>query len=167
MLAKPKTPGGRLAASLGWGVTAEVQLGAYEALSFASQFEPSTSSTCEISQGNVAIFKGERLLALAYAAKGTKQSIGRISAIQEGPRIWNGDPVAAPVVDLSFLDGHLFQIGPVANEDAVCAGQGTVPNIYGKPINQAREALIANGCWRRRESAHRRRVLGLMAYLRW
>jgi hypothetical protein len=40
MLAKPKTPGGRLAASLGWGVTAEVQLGAYEALSFASQFEP-------------------------------------------------------------------------------------------------------------------------------
>jgi hypothetical protein len=39
----------------------------------------------------------------------------------------------------------LFQIGPVANKDAVCAGQGAVPNVYGKPINQAREALIANG----------------------
>jgi hypothetical protein len=145
LLIKPKTSGGKAAAALGWGVTAEVPLGAYEAVSFAGQFTPSTSSSCEIAQGNLAIFKGQQLIALAFATKGAKQSIGRVSVLQEGVRIWDGDLVASPVGDLNFLDGYLFRIGPLASEDSVCAGQGAVPNIYGKPINQARQALISKG----------------------
>jgi hypothetical protein len=145
LLVKPKTPGGRAAAALGWGVTAEAPLGAYEAVSFASQFTPSTSSSCEITQGNLAIFKDQQLIALAYAAKGAKQSIGRVTVLQEGLRIWDGDLVASPIAELNFLDGYLFRIDPLASQDSVCAGQGTVPNIYGKPINQARQALISKG----------------------
>ena len=93
MLAKPQTAGGQAVAALGWGVTAEQPLGAYQAVSFAGQFEPSTSGTCQIDKGNVAIFSDRQLIALAYAAKGAKQTIGSIALLQDGLRIWDGDLV--------------------------------------------------------------------------
>lgn len=145
MLAKPKTAGGRAVAALGWGVTAEAPLGNYQAVSFAARFEPATSGTCEIDQGNVAVFLDGKLLALAYAAKGAKQTIGSISALQDGLRIWDGGLVATPIADLHFLDGYLFKIDAVANEDVVCQGHGKVPNIYDKPIDKARQALGSVG----------------------
>lgn len=145
LLVKPKTAGGRIVAALGWGLTAEVPFGAYDAVSFAGQFEPSSSGSCETREGNVAIFKDRQLIALAYATKGVKQTIGTISALRDGLRIWDGSLAATPVADIHFLDGYLFQIDPVADQDLVCAGQGKVPNIYGKPINTAREALMSDG----------------------
>ena len=55
--------------------------------------------------------------------------------------MWDGGLVASPVADLHFLDGHLFKIDAVADEDVVCQGHGKVPNIYGKPVDKARQAL--------------------------
>lgn len=144
-LTKPKTAGGQAVAALGWGVTAEQPLGAYRAVSFAGQFEPSTSGTCHIDKGNVAIFSDQQLIALAYAAKGAKQTIGSIALLQDGLRIWDGDLVAAPIADIRLADGKSLQVVPVAAEDAVCESAGKVPNVYGKPIDQARQSLISAG----------------------
>ncbi len=145
MLAKPKTAAGQAVAALGWGVTAEVPLGAYQAVSFAGQFEPSTSGSCQIDKGNVAIFSDRQLIALAYAGKGAKQTIGSIAVLQEGLRIWDGDLVAAPVADIHVLDGKSLEVVAIAAEDAVCQSAGKVPNVYGKPIDQARQSLISAG----------------------
>jgi len=145
MLTKPKTAGGQAVAAQGWGVTAEQPLGAYQAVSFAGQFEPSTSGTCQIDKGNVAIFSGRQLIALAYAGKGAKQTIGSIAVLQEGLRIWDGDLVAAPVADIHVLDGKNLEVVAVAAEDAVCQSAGNVPNVYGERIGQARQSLIAAG----------------------
>jgi hypothetical protein len=145
MLVKPQTAGGQAVAALGWGVTAEVPLGAYQAVSFAGQFEPSTSGTCQIDKGNVAIFSDRQLIALAYAAKGAKQTIGSIAVLQDGLRIWDGDLVAAPVADIHVIDGKGLEVVAVAAEDAVCQSAGKVPNVYGKPIDQARQSLISAG----------------------
>lgn len=143
-LTEPKTAGGQAVAALGWGVTAEVPLGAYQAVSFAGQFAPSTSGACEIDKGNVAIFSDRQLIALAYAAKGAKQTIGSIAVLQEGLRILDGGLVAMPVADI-HVDGKSLEVVPVAAEDAVCQGLGKVPNVYGKPIDQARQSLISAG----------------------
>jgi hypothetical protein len=143
-LTKPKTAGGQAVAALGWGVTAEVPLGAYQAVSFAGQFVPSTSGACEIDKGNVAIFSDRQLIALAYAGKSSKQTIGSIAELQDGLRIWDGGVVAAPIADI-HVDGKSLEVVPVAAEDAVCQGMGKVPNVYGKPIDQARQSLISAG----------------------
>ncbi|TPM37206.1 hypothetical protein [Mesorhizobium sp. B2-3-4] len=141
----PKTTSGQAVAALGWGVTAELPLGPYQAVSFAGQFDPATSGTCEVDKGNVAIFQDQKLIALAYAGKGSKQTIGTISALQDGLRVWDGGLVGSPVADLHVRDGHLLQITAIAAEDLVCAGQGKVPNVYGKPIDKARQALGSSG----------------------
>ncbi len=141
----PKSEGGKVAAALGWGVTAEAQLGTYQAVSFAGGFENAASGTCEISGGNVAIFSGGQLVAVIYADKSGKASIGRISMASNGLRILDGDLVPMPVGDVRLTSEHAIEVLPLANEEPVCDGRGIVPNIYGRPVIEARKAVIARG----------------------
>ena len=50
----------------GWPVIAEVQLAQYKLIAFAGKFKPNTSSTCEISQSNIAVFEDDELLGVIY-----------------------------------------------------------------------------------------------------
>jgi hypothetical protein len=145
--ANPISEASRTVRGQGWTVTGEAKLGTLLAVSFASKFEPATSGTCFIRDGNVALFDGGRLLAIAYAPKGSKSSIGRIEPLEGGnARIWDGDPPGQPVADLRLEDGRM-RIEPVAPSETLCGGKAVVPNIYGMPIDRARKALGENG-WR-------------------
>ena len=145
--ANPISEAARSVRGQGWTVTGEAKLGTLNAVSFASKFEPATSGTCFIRDGNVALFDGGRLLALAYAPKGSKSSIGRVEPLEGGnARIWDGDPPGQPIADLRAEDGRM-RIGPVAPLETVCGGKAVVPNIYGMPIDRARKALAEKG-WR-------------------
>ena len=115
---KPSTSAGKLVAAKGWGVTGEAKLKTYQVVSFAAMFEPSTSGTCEVEQGNVAVFFGSKLLAIAYAGRTYRQSIGRIAPLENGGvRLFSGDIVSVPVGDLQMLDGYLFRLSPAASKD--------------------------------------------------
>lgn len=142
---QPKGEGGKIAAALGWGVTGEARLGPYEAVSFAGEFEQATGSSCDISQGNVALFDGSKLLALIYADKKSKLSIGTIVAIKDHLRILDGDLVQMPVGEIWLGVGRNVDVKPLAGEEQVCDGKAVVPNLYGKPITEARQAVIAKG----------------------
>lgn len=144
VLPATKSVGGKIASDLGWGVTAEAKLGPYEAVSFGGEFEQATGSACAIDQGNIALFDGSNLLALIYADKNSKLTIGRITAVEDHLRILDGDLVQMPIGEIK-LEGGYVEVKPLAAEEQVCDGKAVVPNVYGKPITEARQAIIARG----------------------
>lgn len=167
LMRNPRSEAARQVAAAGWGVTGEEKLGRYQAVSFAGEFQGGTSGSCQVGQGNVAVFEGSRLLAVAYAERGAPRSIGGIAPLwPDGLRLWDGDFLAAPLADLRPAGGAGGQGGaggagggqagqpgaperlallPLAAEEQVCQGRGRVPNIYGQPIDRARAALLAAG----------------------
>jgi hypothetical protein len=151
-----KTPGGRLAANRGWIVTSETKLGKYDAVTFVGALDAATSGTCGHRDGNLAIFDGSRLMAIAYErpAKGpdpdnvaSSDSLGSAEQINPGRiRLHWGLP-SAPVADVVLRDG--IYIEHTAKEDRVCGGAALVPNIFGQDIRKARKKLLSYG-WRPR-----------------
>lgn len=144
---KPSSEAGRVVAGRGWAVTGEAKLGtSLRAVSFAGGFEPGTSGTCLVNDGNVGIFDGSKLVALLYAEKGSKQSLGSVQALEGGGvRVIDGDYLATPLGDIRSIDDYKFEFNPVAANDSVCGGRAKVPNINNMPIDKARAALKANG----------------------
>lgn len=148
LAADPKTPAGRNVAGQGWAVTGEAPLpNGNQAVSFVGKFESGTSGSCLLSAGNVAIFHDENLLAIAYAPRGSNQSIGRIVPLGDGQaRIWSGDFLSQPVADLRVEnEGYLLALAPLAAEERLCGGRAAVPNIYGMNIDTARNVLESKG----------------------
>lgn len=146
LLHKPAWAAGQQVAAAGWGVTGEARVGRYEAVSFAGGFQGGTSGSCQLSQGNLAIFDGGRLLAVAYSARGATRSIGDIVPLApDGLRLWDGDFLPQPLADLQAGQNDVLAILPLAAQEAVCNGRAQVPNIYGMPIDQARQRLRQQG----------------------
>lgn len=141
----PHSAAGKKVASAGWGVTGEERIGRFQAVSFAASFEPSTSGTCFVGKGNVGIFDGGELIALAYAAGGSDMSIGSVHPFEnDGLRIWDGGVLAGPVADIRSA-GNRLSVVELASEERFCRGKSVVPKIYGMPIGKARQALLRNG----------------------
>ncbi|NJM83331.1 MAG: hypothetical protein HC844_13320 [Tabrizicola sp.] len=131
----------------GWGVTGEAALGPWTAVSFVGGYSPSTSSTCELLDGNVGVFAGDRLVALIYARDPKSVLVGRIRAFGDGSvRIASGDLVAFPVADLRQVGGTVVTVSPLAPSEPVCQGAASVPYIEGLPIDLAR-VLLAEAGW--------------------
>jgi hypothetical protein len=145
-LEEARSPAGRAVALTGWGVTGEVAIGPYQAVSFVGAFRRGTSGTCLLGDGNVGIFRGVELLAIASAPPGASRTIGRAIALgQDGLRIWDGDYLNQPLADMRLSADGGLTVQPLAAQEAVCNGAASVPNIYGKPINQARALLQRSG----------------------
>lgn len=143
---QPKSPAARLVAAQGWAVMADVPLGSYRAVSFAGQMEAGTSGTCNITQGNVAVFDGEKLLALAYGKSADEAAIGNLTTLEGGAvRVWDGDVIGSPVGDLRVEADGIVRLGKLADEESVCKGLANVPNVYGMSIDKARKALADKG----------------------
>lgn len=144
LVGAPTTPAGEVAHFQGWGVTAEVRLGDLTAVSFVGRFVQGTSGSCELLDGNVGIFRGDRLLAVIYAEDPEKQLIGYASPFGTGLRLWSGDFLSAPMADVAVTPAGVA-IVPLAASESVCNGAASVPLIYGLPIDHARQALAAAG----------------------
>lgn len=131
---------------MGWGITADVTIGARSVVSFVGSATRATSGTCALERGNIGIFDGTRLVALAYVRPAADRSIGRIAALAGGGmRIWDGDLIPRPFADLTVGQDGSALIGPVAREDPVCNRTAMVPTIYELPIDRARAALASAG----------------------
>lgn len=146
LLVEPGTTGGAEVAALGWGVTGEVSLGGFDVVSFVGGFEPGTSGSCRTSDGNVALFEGDRLRWLVYGEKDASGRIGSIELFEDRAiRIWGGDFLPQPVADLHVDASGAVSLAALADEEQFCDGQTTVPNIHGMPIAAAREELASAG----------------------
>lgn len=154
----PKTLGGKLAMHSGWIVTSETKLGNFDAVTFVSGLDPSTSGTCAHLNGNLAIFDGHNLKVLAYERRRTtgkeygnslgvdtaaEDSLGSSEQINKRRiRLYYGLP-SAPFADVVLSSG--ISIEQIAKQDPVCGGAAFVPNVFGQDIRKARKLLIANG----------------------
>ena len=138
------TAGGRDATAKGWHVTAEALLGDLTAVSFVGSASPATSGSCELQDGNVALYSGSQLVALVYGTKPDELRVASLRPFGTGLRILSGDLIAATTADLSY-DGSTLTIAAPAAEEPVCNGAATVPAIEGQPIDRARQTLIAAG----------------------
>ena len=143
---EPVSAAGKRVQKLGWPVLSEAMLGRFRLVSFAGAFESGTSGSCMISRGNIAVFDGLQLRALAYAGTASDMSIGRLAPLEGGSvRVWSGDYPAMPTGDLRLLGDDRLQLGEVAAEESLCHGAVHVPNIFAMPIDKARQVLIAKG----------------------
>jgi hypothetical protein len=106
-----------------------------------------TSAVCYPKNGNLAIFDGSRLEAIAYRQNPSADDdvLGVAEQIDDRRIRLNTDTPTAPFADAVLRDG--VYIEPPAREDRVCDGAAAVPNIYDQDIRQARKKLIAFG-WR-------------------
>lgn len=146
LLIEPTTTGGKAAVGQGWGVTGELEIGQLTLVSFVGDFESGTSGSCTLLDGNVGFFHGSELVALTFANSESEAWIGSIQAFGDaGARIWDGDIVPAPFADITIDDTGLISIVQVVSEERFCGGQAIVPDIYSKPISEARALLTENG----------------------
>ncbi len=145
----PATDGGKEAAAQGWIVTGEAKIGSDgdTVVSFAGAVHPVDNDYCTVAQGNVGIFRDGQLKAIAYASPSSKLSIGAVTALEgSGARVWSGAVLSAPIADIADTDGgYLLELRAVADQETLCGGTVTVPNIYNMKIDEARAALIAKG----------------------
>lgn len=145
LVAQPASEAAHAVAGRGWLVMAEASLGRYRVVSFASKMEAGTSGTCSVHDGNVGIFDGSRLVALAYGGH-RDDAIGRIAARPDGSvQLSDGDINSSPIGDLRVQADGTLLLGRLPAEEAVCGGRGTVPDIRRMPIDKARAALLAKG----------------------
>lgn len=145
---KARSPGGRLAAKLGWLVTSETKLGKYDAVNLVGALDAATSGTCGHRNGNLAIFDGDRLIAIAYKRSDPdpdeySDSLGFAEQIDPRRiRLRWGLP-AAPIADVVLSDGIHVEHTP--RVDRACGGTVFVPNIFELDIRKARKKLLAYG----------------------
>jgi hypothetical protein len=142
-----RSPQARAVEARGWHVTAEQPVGRYLAVSFAGRFEPMTSGVCGTSDGNVALFDGERLVAIVHAARSGMETPRLVTALEEQGRlrIW-GEEHAPPLADL-VVSGDGVTVAAVAPADRWCDGAVSVPNVFVSRIREARTHILRAG-WR-------------------
>ena len=142
LLKGPRSAAGRIVAGKGWKVTAEQPVGRYQAVSFIGRVEQGTSGSCLLDAGNVALFEGTTLRAIVHGTDSLDAAVGYVKPLEGGSlRIWNGDFLPLPVADLTVGADGGVAVTALAPQEKVCRGTGTVPNIYGMPIDKARAAL--------------------------
>lgn len=144
-LTTPETAAGQDAQAKGWHVTAELPFGDLTAVSFIGSALPATSGTCELIDGNVGFYSGDQLVALLYGTLPDEAMIGRIRPFGDtGLRVLSGDVLPYTMADLT-QDGASITVTDPADNEPVCNGTATIPQIEGLPIDKARTLLQQSG----------------------
>jgi hypothetical protein len=139
----------RLVAARGWIVTSEARLDQYEVVGFASGFDPMTSGICFFRNGNLAIFEGTALVAIAYATPAAKLTLGSADMAEgHGLLVLSGNGPTAPIGELR-QEGGVLKLAELSAGRTFCSGTVAVPTIYGESIRDARAILMAKG-WKPR-----------------
>lgn len=146
-LRPPASDAGKAVAGLGWVVGSEARLGSYQVVSFASAFQLSRSGICAVRNGNIAIFAGGRLVALAYGNSAESGLLGRVQPIDGGGlSVWRGDDPRVALGELRDQAGTLrLSAAAAAGGERVCSGKAVLPSLDGKTIKDARAVLSAQG----------------------
>jgi hypothetical protein len=142
----PETPAGRATRAAGWNVTSETPFGAYTAVGFVASSAIFASGACELYDGQIGLFAGEKLIALVYSLEKSMPVIGYAAPFGEGGvRVFSGRVIPVPVADLRQIGTDGIAVTPPALEEPVCGGKASLPYLYGLPITLARGLLIEEG----------------------
>ena len=147
----PQTDAGIQLQKMGWGVMSEINLGAYNFVSFAGKFNSGTSGMCQRTQGNIGVFKGGNLTTIIYTKSKDDDLIGDLKLLEGGAiRIWSGAFLEWPIADIKLTNDG-FKIADLSQLQSFCEGKTVVPYIYKDTIRQARKKLFQFG-WTPKQS---------------
>ncbi len=138
----PATPGGKLAAGLGWKVVQEAKFHGLDVVLVVRGFDQGTSARCFSKDANVAFFDGGRLIGVLFSKGEDGIRIRSLEQVNDHLRVWSWDPVVEGDVNLA---GTSLSFDKARGSDAVCAGRYRVPVVFGKPYAEGRRILIAGG----------------------
>ncbi|MEP7005661.1 MAG: PASTA domain-containing protein [Sphingomonas bacterium] len=141
---KAETPEGRWAVARGWRISSERKLGQLVAVNVVRHLEHDVGGLCISIDGQFLLFDHGRPIASVMTVSEYGYQLGFLSETERGGfRIESGlkEP---PFGDL-FVKGDDIDIEPLPPSETWCDGKKPVPNIFGKPIQEARKILRRAG----------------------
>lgn len=140
----PQTPGGKAAKALGWRVTEEQPIGRLTAVTILRRYQRWAGIPCVPLTSKIAFFDAGTIVAVLDPEPNPILSPAALARMADGAlRIWTTMP-SPPIGDLTF-DGKTLRLSATAPVDTVCDGRVKIPNLFRKPIQQAREIVMKAG----------------------
>lgn len=149
IISSPNSEEGKYVKSKSWEVTSEVRLDRLTFISFVGRMDWMTSYRCEPMESNIAVFKDGDITHIIYTSEDDDHFIGALSSLENGIIQVLFSASRSPIAEIK-VEQELFTLQGVSSSHSYCNGTEIVPNIYNKPVREARNLLIASG-WQPRE----------------
>ena len=149
IISSPNTEEGKYVKSKSWEVTSEVRLDKLTFISFVGGMDWMTSYRCEPTESNIAVFKNKGLTNIVYTSEDDDHFIGALNSLENGIIKVLFSDSRTPIAEIK-VENELFTLQAVSSSHSYCNGTEVVPNIYNKPVREARNLLLASG-WQPRE----------------
>ena len=144
--ASPQSAEGKWARARGWRISSEDKLGPLTIVSVLRRGKHGRGGECVAIDGRFLVFDHGRPIATIVTASVEGYQLNQLETMATGAlRLWSGSQ-EPPYGDLA-LKGRDLEITPLPPSDKVCDGRRTMPNVFAKPIQEARKKLFAAG-WR-------------------
>ncbi|GAA0314055.1 hypothetical protein GCM10009087_25540 [Sphingomonas oligophenolica] len=138
-----ETPEGRWARSRGWRVDDQGTFGPLTVVSVLRRYDYQ-AQFCGQVDGRIILFDHGKPIASVHVGdaddEGQVDGLGvRANGALRLTNMW-----FKPFGDL-FVEGRDIEVRPLPRSDSICDGAATLPNVFGKPIAQARSILGRSG----------------------
>lgn len=143
-IARAETPAGKQARSLGWRVGNEGSFGPLTIVSVLRKAVHGPGGECQAIDGRLLLFDHGRPIATIVTVSPDSYQFGSWKKTTRGALRLETGLREPPYGDL-YIQEQDIDIEPLPPSDTGCNGQKTVPNIFGKPIKDAREILRRAG----------------------
>ena len=145
------TEAGQMVYDAGWVVQSEIPMGELTVVSFAGALRPLAGAPCAAENAHIGIFRGRSLLGFflteptgAHADGSPLEQAGTLEQIAPDViRVHASAPYLSPFADLQ-IDADRARLTEIDGVTTVC-GDRQVPNIYGRPVLEARATLAEAG----------------------
>lgn len=142
----PVSPAARTVTALGWQVVHESDLGPFHAVTFVGQSNSGSAGMCAYGESNVAIYRGDTLEALIWAAFEEEIPIIMGVSIEDRLlRLYAADYVNYPVADLVLAENDTLVLRELPKIDRYCSGKVPLPVGWGESLKAELSALDASG----------------------
>ncbi|MEG3148248.1 hypothetical protein U1769_00010 [Sphingomonas sp. ZT3P38] len=146
-LITPATAGGKAARALGWRVTGEQPLGSLTAVTILRHYYSMPGVPCMPATINIVFYEGDAVVAMLHPARGFWWLVPDGLQPMKGGALRVATSLPAPPIGDLTLSGNVLRLDETAPFDTVCDGHVRFPNLFHKPIEEAR-AILLQGGWR-------------------
>lgn len=143
----PITAGGKAARALGWRVTGEQPLGGLTAVTILRHYYSMAGLPCMPATINIVFYEGNVVVAMLHPARGFWWLVPDGLQPMKGGALRVTTSLPAPPIGDLTLSGNVLRLDETAPFDTLCDGQVRFPNLFHKPIGEARVILLRAG-WR-------------------
>lgn len=143
--APAQSPSGKVVEAAGWRVVGEATLGDAVLVSFAGGSSPGPEGVCELTDVNLGVFDGDRLVGLFWTRGDGAEAFGGLRTDRKGAvGVSNSSFPVIPIAEVVRNGGEVV-LQPYPALLPGCGDKVQVPQLWGQPIGKMREAILAAG----------------------